>query len=257
MNRLRSISIVLSDTAEELRLAAAFPDCNCWIAATPDFIPDSGRVIFFFCGHGGKPDSNNLCRTDRPSGDWLRRELLRRGFMLVCPYCGPGSWGCAETSELSVRCTKRLREYGIAVPEKLPLLGFSMGGLAALMLGIRHPERVSRIVDVFGITDLDLLWRDTANPDYRSEIGNLWPTAEERRNDSPLYHAEELSRLPLRIYHGSADRTIPPEHSTRLFRALSGYGADCRLRLVEGVGHEMRIVDHIGDEIADFLEKGE
>ena len=143
-------------------------------------------------------------------------------------------------------------EAGIVIPKRIPVFGFSMGGLTSLMFAVRHPERVSKVADIFGGIDLnDMAKRHAA---YREVINNLYPDEAAKTAGSPLSHGRELAKFPVKIYHGATDGIVPPDCSVRLEKTLKDNGGNVELVIVPGIGHDNAILREIGDDLIEFLE---
>ena len=156
--------------------------------------------------------------------------------------------------------------------QRAAVFGISMGGMIALELTLRHPERVSRLA--LGATFAGWLRSKKASPRLlfdllalhigevdeerlgRFVVSTEWHTANPGRalawlksaGSMPLgsvigqllgvaLHSTDrrLARItaPTLVLTGSGDRLIPPENSRRLARAIPG----ARLVELQGAGH--------------------
>ena len=134
----------------------------------------------------------------------FRLELLRRGFTVLCPACGSDHWGGPESSRIALRVLEQLSSAGFPVAKPLPVMGFSMGGLGAMMFAARHPEWVLRLVGVFGGYDLPDIRRRVAA--YRPGIDAVYPTPELLAEATPYTQIERLRQFPVRLFHGHGGR---------------------------------------------------
>lgn len=137
-------------------------------------------------------------------------------------------------------CQIALEHFGVS---DLSLMGHSMGGHGALVLGLRHPERFSRITAFAPIT------RPTKVPwGIKAFEGYLGAT------DWGVYDACELLRrgyrhpAPLRIYQGTSDEFLTTQlRPEELVEAAKEAGQPCQLTWCEGYDHSYYF-------IASFLE---
>jgi predicted peptidase len=51
-------------------------------------------------------------------------------------------------------------------------------------------------------------------------------------DDGPI-----LAKRPMRIFHGGADTTVPPERSKQMYKAIKDAGGDVQYTEYPGVGH--------------------
>ena len=127
-----------------------------------------------------------------------------------------------------------------------------MGAVGALMFAVRHPERVSRIISVFGAFDLADL--RTRSEKLQSSIDSVYPTPELLTEATPYNHISQLRRFAIRLFHGLEDTLVPCEYSERLCRLLLAAGGDATLTLVPGVGHSNDILVRAQSEFFAALD---
>jgi predicted peptidase len=112
---------------------------------------------------------------------------------------------------MSSYMVQRLINYyiknGNADPKRIYIMGLSMGGMGVLDLIVREPKMFAAAVSICGAIE---------------------PT-----------RLKKLKKLPIRLYHGSADEVVPVSYSRDAFYQLKAEGS----RVVEiieypGVGHD-------------------
>ena len=218
-----------------------------WLALPPDEEAfRRARLIFVFSGHGGAGASSNLTRCE--TSERFRHEMHAAGFGFVCAECSTAAWGDEESTEATLAAGEYCRLQGLNTGEKFSLLGFSMGGLGALMFAARHPEKTARVADVFGITDLDRFLEEGFYPEELSKI----PQGE-RRARAPRRLAERYAGIPVLIVHGTEDRIVNISHSETLYAALEAQHSPCRLLKVPGYGHTNEALKVLGPELSAFF----
>ena len=90
-------------------------------------------------------------------------------------------------------------------PERIYLMGTSMGGYGAWQLAMTMPEYFAALIPICG-------------------GGMRW-------------NVSRLLQIPVWAFHGTKDPTIPMEESVLLVDELNRIGGDARLTRLEGVGH--------------------
>ena len=224
-----------------------FKDCECRVLSSPDFDLKSGKVALTFGGRGETATSSNV---DDASALDFRKKLFAKGYAVLIPFCGSDSWGSEEASATALQALQHLEhDAGLVIPPRIPVFGFSMGGLHSLMFAARHPERISKVADIFGAIKLaDLTQRYPL-------INQLYPNAEAMKKSNPLNYLPTLAQIPVRIYHGDQDQLVPIAWSIDLEKRLREHGANVQLVVVPNVGHSNAILQPIGDDLIDFLTK--
>ena len=89
---------------------------------------------------------------------------------------------------------------------RIYLTGLSMGGRGTWDLAARRPESIAAIVPMCGAGNVRL--------------------------------ADRLVGVPVWVFHGDADRTIPVAHSRGMIEALRSVGASPKYSELKGVGHD-------------------
>ena len=136
-----------------------------------------------------------------------------------CPY--EKYWACYTESLLAF-----LDEMIETLPvdrERVYLTGLSMGGTGTWMLAMAAPDRFAAIAPICG-------------------TGICW-------------NIDPLMKLPIKVYHGDCDPTVPVEESISMVRGINRRGGKATLHILHGVGHNVWIQAYEGDELMNwFLE---
>ncbi|MGB3392144.1 MAG: prolyl oligopeptidase family serine peptidase [Stenotrophomonas sp.] len=102
---------------------------------------------------------------------------------------------------------KWLIEQNIAKPGHIAMFGFSYGGYSAFTAAVRPEGMYKCAIAGAGVSDIKKIWaRFYTNPFFRQAQA---PTVD---GLNPLDHAEKI-RIPLMVYHGDRDQTVPIEQS--------------------------------------------
>jgi dipeptidyl aminopeptidase/acylaminoacyl peptidase len=135
-------------------------------------------------------------------------------------------------------------EEGIAVPDKIAIMGGSYGGYATLVGLTFTPDRFACGVDIVGPSNLETLLA-TIPPYWASffetfarRVGD--PRTEEGRallkDRSPVYKADRIAR-PLLIGQGANDPRVKQDESDQIVRAMNDNGLPVTYVLYPDEGH--------------------
>jgi predicted peptidase len=103
-----------------------------------------------------------------------------------------------------------------------------MGGNGAWYLAYHHPDRFAALVVICGFVE-----------EFTGALNKvLYPPIVPASVADPFAAiAQRVSRLPIWIFHGDADPTVPVEVSRRMASALKAIGADVQYTELPGVAH--------------------
>jgi len=140
-------------------------------------------------------------------------------------------------------------------PERVGLLGYSLGGYVAPRLAAEFPDRVAACCALGGPFDLSF-WR--ALP-YQFKKRALYVTGSRDEEelgkllrDVDLTRHLRTIRCPGRVYHGEEDAVVPVQHARMI---ESGWPTECELEIVRGGDHALsrQLIDEILPEVADWF----
>jgi pimeloyl-ACP methyl ester carboxylesterase len=122
-------------------------------------------------------------------------DIVRYAEFSGHPFIAYDAPGCGETrcADLSAICIPFLVDTALAVVEcvgfdRFHLVGHSMGGLTALMLAHRHPERVLSFVDIEGNIAPEDCFLSRQIVEYpRDSAGQFFDDFIERTRHAPAY----------------------------------------------------------------------
>lgn len=162
------------------------------------------------------------------------QEFQRMGWM---------QWGRAMQDDIT-DATKWAIAQGIAAPDRICIFGWSYGGYAAMMGGVREPELYRCIVGGAGPYDLAKLykWGNIRRSDYglgylAKVVGRDPQVLAER---SPTAHSASI-KVPVLIVHGSLDARVDVAHAKRMARALRNAGVDVEFHEYMRAGHGLSL----------------
>jgi dipeptidyl aminopeptidase/acylaminoacyl peptidase len=180
------------------------------------------------------------------------RELVAQGYVVIAPdYRGSTGYGkgfyeLIDYGGLEVDDAVAAREWAVANhprvdPDRVGIIGWSHGGLIALMALFDHPGSfrcafagvpVSDLVQRMGYYGQD--YRDLYEADYflgQSARENL----EEYKRRSPVWHVAKLER-PLRIHTNRHDDDVAYIEVEHLVQALKAAGKEFELEVSDAPG---------------------
>jgi acetyl esterase/lipase len=189
------------------------------------------------------------------------RELMAQGYVVIAPeYRGSTGYGreyyeAIDYGGLEVEDAVAARDWALSNIEfvddaRVGILGWSHGGLIALLAVFDHPELfqvayagvpVSDLVARMGYQTQD--YRDLYSVDYH--IGKTaYEDVEEYRRRSPAWNAEKL-RTPLLIHTNTNDRDVHVLEVEHLIKSLQAAGKEFEYRIYEDVpgGHSFNRMD--------------
>jgi dipeptidyl aminopeptidase/acylaminoacyl peptidase len=189
------------------------------------------------------------------------RELMALGYVVVAPeYRGSTGYGkgyeqAIDYGGLEVDDAVAARDWAVeTMPEvdgsRVGILGWSHGGLIALLSVFDHPDKFQ--VAYAGVPVSDLIARmGYLTEDYRDafsapyHIGKTaYEDVDEYRKRSPAWNAEKL-RTPLLIHTTTNDRDVNVVEVEHLIAQLKAAGKDFKYKIYEDApgGHSFNRID--------------
>jgi dienelactone hydrolase len=165
--------------------------------------------------HGGPWSRDTM---DFDGSMWIPLMASRCMAVLRPQYRGSDGWGrklwMAGDAEWGQKMqddkddgAKWLVDQKIAQPGRIAIFGFSYGGYAAFDASIRPAGTYKCAIAGAGVSDIRRIWsRFYTNPFFRQAQA---PTV---KGISPADEAANL-QIPLMVYHGERDQTVPVEQS--------------------------------------------
>jgi dienelactone hydrolase len=168
-----------------------------------------------------------------------------------------GQWGLADVADV-IHATRFLVSEGKADPQRLIIRGASAGGYSTLAALAFHPDVFKAGASYYGISDLEVLARDTHKFESRyldSLIGPYPALRDEYRARSPIHFVDRLS-CALILFQGLEDKVVPPNQSQIMADAVRAKGLPVAYLTFAGEQHGFRradtIVRTLGAELAFY-----
>ncbi|MEN8155435.1 MAG: prolyl oligopeptidase family serine peptidase [Bacteroidota bacterium] len=126
------------------------------------------------------------------------------------------------------------------------IYGHSYGGYAAVMSAVRYPEFYNAIVSVSAPYDI-YDWMKLLKKEDNSFAYEMWETAignhkedqEFIKKISPINNVEKIE-IPILLFHGEEDYTIPCEQAYEFEKSLKQAGVDYDLKVIQDEGHSLQ-----------------
>ncbi|MNE03432.1 Prolyl tripeptidyl peptidase precursor [compost metagenome] len=187
-------------------------------------------------------------------GPWARDEMTwdysswrammtSRGYAVLQPqYRGSDGWGkrlwMAGDNEWGQKMqddkddgVRWLVAQGIAQPDRVAMFGFSYGGYAAMVAGVRPEGLYKCAIAGAGVSDLTKI---------RSSMFQNPYTREAQRDTvnglSPITRANEI-KIPMMVFTGERDRTVTQDHSDLFVARARSSGQDVQYHLIKDYAH--------------------
>lgn len=150
----------------------------------------------------------------------VKEQNAEYPFIFIGPQCPKEKyWGC-YTESLIAFLEEMISELPVD-EERVYLTGLSMGGTGTWMLAMACPEKFAAIAPVCG-------------------SGIIW-------------NAAILKDIPIMVYHGDQDTSVPIHESINMISRVNMHGGDAQLKICHHVGHNAWDMAYDGDELWKWL----
>jgi dipeptidyl aminopeptidase/acylaminoacyl peptidase len=157
-----------------------------------------------------------------------------------------GEWGHVDVDDMS-HAVRHLVAMDKADPERLIIRGGSAGGYTTLAALTFRPGVFKAGASYYGVSDLELLARDTHKFEARyldSLVGPYPAMADEYRKRSPIHFTDRLA-CALIFFQGLDDRVVPPNQSEAMADAVRRKHLPIAYIPFEGEQHGFRKAENI------------
>src|SRR5688572_7961937 len=188
----------------------------------------SWPVILFLHG-AGEAGTDGVQQTEVGLGRVLRSDPQRFPAVVVFPQAPPGQVWLGDVARLATTALEQTIAEFRGDPDRIYLVGLSMGAYGAWVLAFENPERYAAIVSVAG---------GIVPPAHRrARLAQLPPTL--AADDPYAATAARVKNIPAWLFHGDQDPTVPVTESRQLVAALKQAGASPRYNEYEGAPHNV------------------
>jgi dipeptidyl aminopeptidase/acylaminoacyl peptidase len=187
-------------------------------------------------------------------GPWSRDELdwdisgwtqyfVARGYAVLQPQfrgsegwgqklwlAGDGEWGQKMQDDMDDGA-KWLVAQKIAAPERLAMHGYSYGGYSAFAAAVRPDTPYQCAIAGAGVAELGSFQRETREQKFQREFQGVTIAGLD-----PLSRAS-AARIPVLVYHGDRDQTVPVKQSRMFTDRLRSAGKPFKYLEIRDMGH--------------------
>jgi predicted peptidase len=173
-------------------------------------------LMLFLHGAGERGDDLELVKKWGPPKRVANQNDFP--FLLISPQCEKGERWDAEEMALLV---KHVADAYRVDQERMYCTGLSMGGYGTWSLLAAHPKMFAAGIPICGGGDPG--------------------------------RARELSGVPLWVFHGDKDSTVPLKRSEQMVQAVKKAGGNVRLTVYAGVGHNSWSATYANPKVYKWL----
>lgn len=218
--------------------------------AMPPITQDGYRVVLALHGSGREARSYKPGDSKANAFYVRQRDLaVKNGYLFVVVSNGSDTWG-TDRGLNAVLDAYRYIEANFRVQQKWVLWGSSAGGGLMYRLIKEYPAIVDRALGTFAVYDLSDAFKRLTSARH------AWRCDSTFKDINPAAAPKALAQIPLMLFHGIADQTVPLEaHSGRLVQDVKPFGGSVELYKAPG-GHDTANMSLYPDRlINDFLRK--
>ena len=190
-----------------------------YIIRYPDGYVEGNRYPIIFLLHGAGSRGNDLDRLLK--NVYFPYTEAHEGFpfITIAPQCSENSW--FDMHHLLRELLREVSESEFADPDRIYVMGASMGGYATWQLAISCPELIAAIVPICG--------------------GGLYA------------FAERLVNVPAWAHHGALDNVVDLEESEKMVNAINSRGGNAKLTVYPEIAHASWVPTYKNREVFDWL----
>jgi predicted peptidase len=184
-------------------------------------------VVLFLHGYGESGD-DGLLQTQVGIATAIRTRAADFKLIVVMPQCRKGKlWVDPDMQGQALAALEQSVAEFRGDPTRLYLTGLSMGGYGSWEMAIHHPGKFAALVPICGGVA-----PNKHLPDLHSSLLN-----DPKIADPYAEIAKRIGPVPVWIFHGDADESVPVKESRGMNQALVAAKANVRYTEYPGVGH--------------------
>jgi predicted peptidase len=186
-------------------------------------------IILFLHG-AGERGNDGMQQTDIGIGSEIRSDRERIPAIVVMPQCPKNLWWSQPPmDDLAMATLDAASKEFHGDPERTYVTGLSMGGYGTWHLAEKYPHKFAALVVICGG-----IHPPPATLKAHPELAKWFPV------DEPKSYSEaaaKVGRIPIWIFHGADDDTVPVSESRRMYAALKEIGAEVHYTEYPGIKH--------------------
>ncbi|MCI0699406.1 prolyl oligopeptidase family serine peptidase [candidate division KSB1 bacterium] len=196
------------------------------VCVPADFTPKQKWPVILFLHGAGERGDDGVQQTEVGLGPAIRQHPERFPCIVVFPQCRYNNvwFGDMETQALEA-LEQTIKEFN-GDAQRVYLSGISMGGYGTWYFAARHPERFAAIAPVCGGV--------VPPPTFPFPPAAAAEISVEKPYETI---AQRIGKIPVWIFHGDADPTIPVTESRQMAAVLEKFNGEVKYTEYEGVNH--------------------
>jgi len=195
-------------------------------------------VVLFLHG-GGERGSDGLIQTEVGIGSAIRRFSSRFPAIVVMPQARPPLGWTGANADMALKTLEQTEtEFNIDRSREY-LTGLSMGGAGTWYIAYRNPSRFAALLAICARVRPS---QTTTDPVVPVTEGEPFETL-----------AARVKHLPIWVFHGDADNTVPVDESRGIVAALTALNVPVKYSELPGVGHNSWDTAYRDPEVATWL----
>lgn len=176
-------------------------------------------VILYLHGSGARGDNNREPAWGFDAILGQRKESF--GFIVVLPQCPDNTfWADSKVSDYALAALDQAVKEFNGDPERVYLMGFSLGGYGVWQIGAAYPDRFAALVPVaggvVGERPIEKRDRDAIIPSVGAMLDS---------DDPYKAVATALGTKPIWVFHGARDESVPVQFSRKMVSTLEESGS--------------------------------
>lgn len=190
------------------------------------YTPATRWPVILFLHGAGERGSDGLAQTQVGIGTVLRFHSDRYPAIVVFPQVPNDSLWAGVPGQMAMEALDRTMKEFATDPDRVYLTGISMGGNGTWYLAYRYPTRFAAVVPICGWVTPFNAWASKAEAVVPAKDGAPFDAL-----------AKRIGKVPVWIFHGEEDNTVPAEQSRQAADALKAAGANVQYTELPGIGH--------------------
>jgi predicted peptidase len=195
-------------------------------------------VILFLHG-GGERGTDGLIQTEVGIGSAIRRFSTRFPAIVVLPQARPPAGWVGANADMALKALDQTESEFNIDRNREYLTGLSMGGAGTWYVAYRHPNRFAALLPICARVRPSAT---TTDPMVPTADGEPFATL-----------AARIKHLPIWVFHGDADATVPVDESRGVVEALKALNVPVKYSELPGVGHNSWDAAYRDPEVATWL----
>jgi predicted peptidase len=208
----------------------------------PDgYNPDSRWPVILFLHGAGERGTDGVLQTRIGLGRAIREFPSRYPAIVVFPQAPLDTTWVGEQGRVAMAALEKTLHEFSTDRDRVYLTGLSMGGQGAWSVAYAHGDQFAAAIVVCGFIGIG-----------SGAFASFLPAGVA---DPPAALATRIRRLPVWVYHGDADRTVPVDESRTIVASLKAAGADVQYTELPGVAHNSWDTAFGSPDVAAWLFK--